>query len=117
MFTANTFSLLSLAAGSAFAYPASKLYQRQSESGLNSAAVAAGKLYFGTALEHGSMTNTEYMTILNNTADFGQLVPANAMKWDTIESSQDSFSYEKGDAIVALAEANGQKMRCHNLVW
>lgn len=38
-------------------------------------------------------------------------------KWDTIEPTQNTFSYTKGDAIANLAEANGQKLRCHNLVW
>lgn len=58
-----------------------------------------------------------YMTELNNTNDFGQVTPGNSMKWDATEPSQNSFSFEKGDAIADLAEANGQKLRCHNLVW
>jgi endo-1,4-beta-xylanase len=39
------------------------------------------------------------------------------MKWDTIEPSRDTFNYANGDAIVDLAEKNGQLLRCHTLVW
>lgn len=39
------------------------------------------------------------------------------MQWDATEPSQDSFSFEKGDVIAGLADANDQKLRCHNLVW
>lgn len=48
-------------------------------SGLNTAAKAAGKLYYGTASDLPS--NTAYIADLSNAADFGQLTPANQMKW------------------------------------
>ncbi|KAG6374383.1 glycoside hydrolase family 10 protein [Boletus reticuloceps] len=48
---------------------------------------------------------------------FGQLTPANSMKWDAIEPEQNVFSFTGGDQIVALAEATGKIMRGHNLVW
>lgn len=38
-------------------------------------------------------------------------------QWDATEPSQNQFSFEKGDAIADLADANDQKLRCHNLVW
>lgn len=115
MLNVNNIALLSLAAGSAVAAPF-RLHQRAA-AGLNSAAVGAGKLYFGTAVDNNDLSDSEYKTLLANTADFGQITPANSMKWDAIEPSRDQFTYEQGDVIADLAKTNGQKLRCHNLVW
>ncbi|KAF2652531.1 glycoside hydrolase family 10 protein [Lophiostoma macrostomum CBS 122681] len=41
----------------------------------------------------------------------------NAIKWDTIEATPGTFSYSKSDVIRDLAQKNGQKLRCHTLVW
>ncbi|KAF2463541.1 glycoside hydrolase [Lindgomyces ingoldianus] len=79
--------------------------------------MAAGKAYFGSATDNPELADTVYVNGLSNTADFGQITPGNAMKWDTIEPSRGTFSYTNGDAIVSLAQKNGQKLRCHTLVW
>ena len=47
---------------------------------LNDLAKAAGKLYFGTATDNGELNVTEYVQILSNTSEFGQLTPSNGMK-------------------------------------
>lgn len=86
-------------------------------SGLNTAAVAKGKLYFGSATDNPELTDTAYLMQLSNTDDFGQITPGNSQKWDTIEPTQNQFSYTKGDVIANLAKANDQKLRCHTLVW
>lgn len=49
-------------------------------SGLHTAAVAAGKLYFGSATDNSELTDTAYVNELSNTADWGQITPANSMK-------------------------------------
>ncbi|KAJ5087278.1 hypothetical protein N7456_010894 [Penicillium angulare] len=85
--------------------------------GLDTSAVALGKLYFGTATDNPELTDTAYVTQLNNTDDFGQITPGNSQKWDATEPSQNTFTFTNGDVIADLAEANGQKLRCHNLVW
>lgn len=46
---------------------------------LNTAAKAAGLLYFGTAVDNPDLSDSEYLVNLK-TADFGQITPANAMK-------------------------------------
>lgn len=46
---------------------------------LNTAAKAAGLLYFGTAVDNGDLSDSQYLTNLE-TADFGQITPANSMK-------------------------------------
>ncbi|KAE8393556.1 glycoside hydrolase superfamily [Aspergillus alliaceus] len=85
--------------------------------GLHDAAVAKGLLYFGTATDNPELTNTPYVAQLNNTGDFGQITPGNSQKWDATEPTQNQFSFTKGDVVADLADANDQKLRCHNLVW
>jgi endo-1,4-beta-xylanase len=84
---------------------------------LNTLAKAKGMKYFGSATDNGELSNSAYVSILSNTADFGQITPANSMKWDSIEPSQNSFSYANGDTIMNLAIKNGQLLRCHTTVW
>lgn len=111
----NTIALISLAAGSALATPSNA--RRQAEGGLNTAAKAYGKLYFGSATDNGELDDAEYKAILSDTNEFGQITPGNSMKWDSIEPSRGNFDYTNGDVIADLAEANGQLLRCHTLVW
>ncbi|KAF9446836.1 glycoside hydrolase family 10 protein, partial [Macrolepiota fuliginosa MF-IS2] len=85
--------------------------------GLNTAAKAAGKLFFGTAVDNGSLNDSPYRAILNDVKEFGQLTPANSMKWDATEASRGTFTFTNGDAIVDVAKANGQLVRGHTTVW
>ncbi|KAJ5662577.1 uncharacterized protein N7477_010193 [Penicillium maclennaniae] len=101
----------------ALALVASVLPHLSHASGLNTAAVAAGKVYFGSATDNPELTDTAYVKQLSNTDDFGQITPGNSQKWDATEPSQNVFTFTQGDTIANLAEANGQKLRCHNLVW
>lgn len=88
------------------------------EYGLNDAAKARGKLYFGTATEPSKFLNdAAYYRQLNNTHDFGQLVPEASMKWDQTEPERGIFDFSVGDQIVDQAATNGQIVRCHNLLW
>ena len=96
--------------------PAAALFS-QALGQLNELAVAKGLKYFGTATENGAMTDAAYTAILDNTAEFGQLTPANGQKWDSTEPSQGTFSFTSGDVVPARAKANGQLLRCHTLVW
>lgn len=48
---------------------------------LHQAARAAGKLYFGTATDNSELTDTAYVAKLDNNEMFGQITPANSMKW------------------------------------
>ncbi|KAJ3900340.1 endo-beta-1,4-glucanase [Lentinula edodes] len=84
----------------------------------NTAAKAAGKLYFGSATDNPFLNeDATYKAILSDNTLFGQLSPENAMKWDATEPEQGVFTFTNGDVIVALAQANGQIMRGHNTVW
>ncbi|KAJ7126333.1 hypothetical protein C8R44DRAFT_734205 [Mycena epipterygia] len=59
-------------------------------SGLNTIAKAdAGKLYFGSATDNSELTDTAYIAILKNNPQFGQITPANSMKWvNSVASTQ-----------------------------
>ena len=50
--------------------------------GLHVLATQAGKLYFGTATDSNEFSaDAAYRAILEQTSEFGQLTPANSMKW------------------------------------
>lgn len=92
--------------------------RKAEEYGLNDAAKARGKLYFGTATESSKfLQDAAYYRQLNNTHDFGQLVAEGSMKWDQTEPERNVFDFSAGDRITDLAVANEQITRCHNLLW
>ncbi|KAG6919173.1 hypothetical protein DXG01_008471 [Tephrocybe rancida] len=79
-----------------------------SNAGLAVVAVAAGKKYFGSATDNPELTDTAYVAELSNSKDFNQLTPGNSMKWDATEPTRGTFTFSGGDAVVALAQKNGQ---------
>jgi endo-1,4-beta-xylanase len=86
----------------------------QASGSLAEHAAAHGR-YFGDAVDTGEIADAAYRPHI--AAEFSQLTPGNAMKWDATEPSPGQFSYARGDAIVDLAEQNGQTVRGHTLVW
>jgi len=48
---------------------------------------------------------------------FNSVTSENDMKWDATERSEGTFSFTTADAEVAYAQANGMRIRGHNLVW
>nr|Q9HEZ1.1 RecName: Full=Endo-1,4-beta-xylanase A; Short=Xylanase A; AltName: Full=1,4-beta-D-xylan xylanohydrolase A; Flags: Precursor [Phanerodontia chrysosporium]AAG44993.1 endo-1,4-B-xylanase A [Phanerodontia chrysosporium]ABZ88797.1 endo-1,4-beta-xylanase A precursor [Phanerodontia chrysosporium]AEK97220.1 XynA [Phanerodontia chrysosporium] len=84
---------------------------------LNTLAKAKGKLYFGTATDNGELSDTAYTAILDDNTMFGQITPANSMKWDATEPQQGQFTFSGGDQIANLAKSNGMLLRGHNCVW
>ncbi|KAI8974771.1 endo-beta-1,4-glucanase [Trametes punicea] len=85
--------------------------------GLNEAARAAHKLYFGTATNNGELNDTAYFAILDDIQMFGQLTPAKAMKWEETEPERGVFTFQQGDQIADLARNSGKYLRGHNCVW
>ncbi|KAK5656867.1 hypothetical protein OQA88_4416 [Cercophora sp. LCS_1] len=85
--------------------------------GLHSLMVAAGKLFFGTAIEVNNFNDSAYMAIARNRNEFGLYVPENSQKWEEIQATQGNFDFTDPDAVMALAQENGQMFRCHTLTW
>lgn len=50
-------------------------------------------------------------------SEFSSVTPENVMKWETVEPSRGRYDYTRADALVAYAEAHGQLVRGHALVW
>ena len=61
--------------------PSSPASPAPTGAGLHALAKAAGKLYFGTATDNGELTDQAYTAILDDNSQFGQITPANSMKW------------------------------------
>ena len=81
---------------------------------LGAQAAASGR-YFGTAVAAGKLGDSTYSTILDR--EFNMITPENEMKWDTTEPSRGKFNFGPADQIVNHAQAHGQRMRGHTLVW
>lgn len=81
---------------------------------LHQHAAARGK-FAGTAVDTNELGDAPYLAGVRT--EFGQLTPANAMKWDAIQPSRGQYSFGRADQIMALAETNGQSVRGHTLVW
>ncbi|PSK36714.1 hypothetical protein B9Z65_1897 [Elsinoe australis] len=82
--------------------------------GLQQLSKKAGKLYFGTAADipgTGELQDKYYMQQYNNTKDFGQTTPANAMK------ASDSTMLTQPRLTISPVDSNGKILRCHALVW
>ncbi|MDK3254962.1 endo-1,4-beta-xylanase [Blastococcus capsensis] len=56
-----------------------------------------------------------YRKILS--AEFNSVSPENQMKWDFIHPEPGVYNFGPADAIVDFAEANGQAVRGHTLLW
>lgn len=89
--------------------------------GLNALA-ARGKRKFGSAIasvpgtrEAGSVQNPDYTAILKN--ECGIVVPENEMKWQAVRPSPTAYNFDRMDEIVRWAQANGQAVRGHTLLW
>ncbi|MFJ3665561.1 endo-1,4-beta-xylanase [Streptomyces sp. NPDC090106] len=80
---------------------------------LRDLAAAKGKV-IGTAVTGSKLTGT-YGDLAG--AQFSALTPGNAMKWGSVEPTQGTFNWTEADQIVAFAEAHGQQVRGHTLVW
>ncbi|EPT02688.1 hypothetical protein FOMPIDRAFT_150545 [Fomitopsis schrenkii] len=87
--------------------------------GLNELAHAAGKHYFGSAVDNTQpeFTDPTYMSIFETWDQFGQITPANAMKWMYIEPEPGVFNFTLGNQIANLASQYDLVLRGHNGVW
>ncbi|KAF7194238.1 Endo-1,4-beta-xylanase D [Pseudocercospora fuligena] len=94
---------------------------KTTDSGLNLAAKASGKLWFGTAADKPGEEQQDqyYMKELLNYKDFGEVTPANAMKYEFTEPEKGVFNYSEANTFLKAVNPHGpkRKIRCHNLIW
>ncbi|PTU24985.1 hypothetical protein P175DRAFT_0506547 [Aspergillus ochraceoroseus IBT 24754] len=105
---------IGLLVGSSLAVP----FHHGLEHNLNALAQRQGKHWFGTAADipgTEETTNDAYLNILQT--QFGEITPANAMKFMYTEPGLDYFNFTEGDYFMNLAKSTGKAVRCHNLVW
>lgn len=82
---------------------------------LREAAALAGK-YVGTALDIVAHRNdATYAEILAQ--EFDEVTPENAMKWEPLAPTADTYDWEDADESADVAEANDQSIKGHTLVW
>jgi len=73
-------------------------------------------LRIGTAVDMAKLNvDPTYTGIVAD--QFSTVTPENVMKWDTTEPSPGQYDYSQGDALVKFAEAHGQVVRGHTLLW
>src|ERR1039458_7814771 len=69
----------------------------------------------GAAVAPADFTDPGYVQAVGR--EFNLVVPENAMKFAETEPAAHSFNFCAADQIVAYSQANGMKIRGHNLVW
>ncbi|WP_236242626.1 endo-1,4-beta-xylanase [Streptomyces sp. CC228A] len=75
---------------------------------------AAHGISYGTAVTGAKLTGA-YADVAG--AQFDSITPGNEMKWGSVEPVRGDFRWSGADAVVDFAEARGQKVRGHTLVW
>jgi endo-1,4-beta-xylanase len=77
---------------------------------------AKSGLLYGCAVDTGLLGRDEaYTALIRQQAAI--VVAENSMKMGPMRPSPDQFDFSGGDKLVAFAEANGMKVRGHNLCW
>ncbi len=69
----------------------------------------------GMAITTDRLNISEYAGVLRS--DFNHLTAEFEMKMDIMHPTPTTFNFEKGDAIVAFATANGMDVHGHTLIW
>ncbi len=72
-------------------------------------------LRFGSALIPQDIETPSYAAIAGS--QFSVVTPGNGMKWQIVEPEEGVFDWSQADQLVSFAEANGQLIRGHTLLW
>jgi endo-1,4-beta-xylanase len=84
------------------------------EASLREAARASG-LLIGTAVRPAQLSETAYSSTL--TREFNMVEPEDALKWEIVHPTRESFDFSQADQIVDFAARHSMKVRGHTLVW
>ncbi|MBD1362448.1 endo-1,4-beta-xylanase [Mucilaginibacter sp. ZT4R22] len=69
----------------------------------------------GVAVSPRSLKDSKQAALI--ISQFNSITPENAMKMGPIHPAENRYNWRDADAIVAFAQANGIKVRGHNLCW
>jgi endo-1,4-beta-xylanase len=69
----------------------------------------------GTAVIPFDLDNAPYAKVLAE--QFSVVTPGNEMKWGVVEPAQGQFDWSGADRLVSFAQAHGQLVRGHTLLW
>lgn len=74
--------------------------------GLNEAAQAAGKLWFGAAISipRQDEDNEHFLSVFRSSKEFGQATPANSMKFAATERHPGKFDFTRADKFLEVAK-------------
>jgi endo-1,4-beta-xylanase len=110
--------------GLAVAAPAAASTARAAAGRLDSGGAADGTLRdlaariglrIGTAVIPFDLDNAPYAKVLGE--QFSAVTPGNEMKWGVVEPTQGQFDWSGADRLVSFAQAHGQLVRGHTLLW
>jgi endo-1,4-beta-xylanase len=102
------------AAATGAAQPAVGVASSASPATLRELAAKIG-LRVGTAVIPQDLNTPAWTSILGE--QFSVVTPGNAMKWGPVEPQQGVFDWSDADTLVNFAEAHGQLVRGHTLLW
>ncbi len=81
------------------------------------AAKARDGFNIGAAVALGPAVSDPGYAKLAFGGNFGSLTPENALKWQFVHPQPNTYTFQEGDALVALAQAHGMSMHGHTLVF
>ncbi|KAF4410222.1 MULTISPECIES: endo-1,4-beta-xylanase [Streptomyces] len=78
-------------------------------------AAAASDRFAGVAVNADKLDDPVYEEIVRE--QFNSITPENAMKWESVEPERGRYDWAAADRIADYADANGQQLYGHVLVW
>lgn len=95
--------------------PPPHLMPRQSPASVDQLIKAKGKLYFGVAIDNGTLQEGKNAAIIQK--NFGQVTHEWSMKWDAIQPAPGTFTFDTADVLFNWALRNNKTIRGHTLLW
>jgi endo-1,4-beta-xylanase len=81
---------------------------------LRSVAAISGR-FVGAALSTAHLGEPDYAAVA--ATQFSLATPENEMKWNATEAVRGTFTFDRGNAVVAFAAQNNMLVKGHTLVW
>lgn len=95
-------------------YGSASAQEEAQEQTLREAAAASGR-FIGTAVADHRLSDPTYTAIAER--EFNAATAENVMKWEALEPQRGQYSWDAADRFVDFAQAAGQQVWGHTLVW